>query len=585
MNEEISNIENKDDKTVGFRAALYFQLPKADDRLKEISEGVENLKLNSNFMTPNLTPRTSDPKTFEFYKNCISNDLLRRLEESSPIKFKSPGFNRKISEIFLLNCEKDEIEQVYSGRENKEMDETQKDKTKNAPSEINEDENPLDLKNFTKNTKNYLPKSQILDDSNYSPLMIENSNNFVNENAINLNLKINKNDSPRYQKTIKYADSKSSPIYNYYQDSSENFYQHFGHYNMNNNEKNHCTDTTKKENKENTNKNNFSNSNEFYKIPDTDHSNPQNEDFKKIFNNNVTNNNLINNEKEINNINNFPILRKLPQKLNSQNPNKLVSESSPQILGNPPKNCFNKISYNFNQDDDSNPDKNIECNKSDLEKGSEENSFNKSPPYFMKINQINSHTFNEKNQGNIPPNFMDYGMHPNEYFKNSMTNNHHQNSEYVNNNIFDNSYQGFLPPNFKSLNNEPFKNILNSNMHVQQNTGYTNESNFNPPNGMNSNVFNMNNPNLDFNNNEQMKNQFWQKNFGKKKYNNNFPDLMKNNNNSKVPDINGIQSSSKYDPEEYIVEMFGKRGWICDACNNFNYESKFFLLKNFFLKI
>ena len=26
--------------------------------------------------------------------------------------------------------------------------------------------------------------------------------------------------------------------------------------------------------------------------------------------------------------------------------------------------------------------------------------------------------------------------------------------------------------------------------------------------------------------------------------------------------------------DEYTIEMFGRRGWICEGCNNFNYESR-----------
>ena len=26
--------------------------------------------------------------------------------------------------------------------------------------------------------------------------------------------------------------------------------------------------------------------------------------------------------------------------------------------------------------------------------------------------------------------------------------------------------------------------------------------------------------------------------------------------------------------DDYTVEMFGRRGWICQGCNNFNYESR-----------
>jgi hypothetical protein len=30
----------------------------------------------------------------------------------------------------------------------------------------------------------------------------------------------------------------------------------------------------------------------------------------------------------------------------------------------------------------------------------------------------------------------------------------------------------------------------------------------------------------------------------------------------------------KFEKKDYIVEMFGRRGWICSLCNNFNYETR-----------
>ena len=27
-------------------------------------------------------------------------------------------------------------------------------------------------------------------------------------------------------------------------------------------------------------------------------------------------------------------------------------------------------------------------------------------------------------------------------------------------------------------------------------------------------------------------------------------------------------------PEDYLLEMFGRKGWICRLCNNFNYETR-----------
>ena len=34
------------------------------------------------------------------------------------------------------------------------------------------------------------------------------------------------------------------------------------------------------------------------------------------------------------------------------------------------------------------------------------------------------------------------------------------------------------------------------------------------------------------------------------------------------------EENSKLNETEYLVEMFGKRGWICILCNNFNYETR-----------
>ena len=35
-----------------------------------------------------------------------------------------------------------------------------------------------------------------------------------------------------------------------------------------------------------------------------------------------------------------------------------------------------------------------------------------------------------------------------------------------------------------------------------------------------------------------------------------------------------LEAKKKKIDDEYTVEMFGRRGWICEGCNNFNYESR-----------
>lgn len=65
-------------------------------------------------------------------------------------------------------------------------------------------------------------------------------------------------------------------------------------------------------------------------------------------------------------------------------------------------------------------------------------------------------------------------------------------------------------------------------------------------------------------------------------FNNNKKDNKKENEKSVTsPNLNGNQKTKKNKKkkkkkieDEYTVEMFGRRGWICEGCNNFNYESR-----------
>ena len=59
--------------------------------------------------------------------------------------------------------------------------------------------------------------------------------------------------------------------------------------------------------------------------------------------------------------------------------------------------------------------------------------------------------------------------------------------------------------------------------------------------------------------------------------NNNDKNLTENkNHDDMVPKKKNKKKKKKKVDEEYIFEMFGRRGWICEGCNNFNYESRKF---------
>ena len=55
------------------------------------------------------------------------------------------------------------------------------------------------------------------------------------------------------------------------------------------------------------------------------------------------------------------------------------------------------------------------------------------------------------------------------------------------------------------------------------------------------------------------------------KNSNNIPNKTKNEVNLDKGEINRKSSS---DNSEYLIEMFGRKGWICILCNNFNYETR-----------
>ncbi len=659
MNDDINkNLSSKDEKNPGFRAALYFQLPKIDDRLKEISEGVENLKLNSNFITPNMTPRTSDPKTIEYYKNCISIDLLKRLEEGSPLKCNTPGLDRKISEIFLMNCDKDEMN-FYNENINKiintnilgereENIQNLRKSSKDETSEIFFDEN---LKNFNQKTKNYLPKTKMTEDCN-----IQNNSkieSFFDDNyesgkaAIPIYFKINRSESPRINKPIKYADSKSSPIYNYYNDSSEYFSQFFaGNYNNNNviEKYNPINNDVLKierfgimDNENNSNLNNkkfnnyYSDENTenfkgFTKLDYNEYNNlnnnmKNNNDFKSSFNNSMNldnsnnnisgnnNNDYINLEENnaSNNINdrfkNYPILNKLPQKNIDLNKKREKEEQNNKIIinGKSLNNSTNEIKED-NQND---------IKSSEIERGinnsikEESNNIDNKTPInqsknsgnFRKLNYIRAQK--EMINGFIPNNNSNNSLtniHADGYFTIPSKNGNNKTDanmkspngnfmNFNNNNGKQNDRNYFNYMNLLQNFNFLPENLNNMNSIFKINNNYLNGDvieNGNDKNFYNNNInyknHQINNPNFDLNYNEQIKNQFWKKNFGKKKnpynnYSSGNKNSDENNNDGNI--YQNSNYTSKFDPEEYIVEMFGKRGWICDACNNFNYESKF----------
>ena len=152
------------------------------------------------------------------------------------------------------------------------------------------------------------------------------------------------------------------------------------------------------------------------------------------------------------------------------------------------------------------------------------------------INTINSITSPKGDSTNETPNYNDFN-----FFSNNNNNNNNKSPE-INNNLninYDNN---------NNNNNNYIFNFQKLNYGLEQGENQLNQ----------------------FPNFTQMTLNSFPTNYQNQLYFQN--NIMLNNDNSN----NRIQQNqiSKLNPEDYIFEKFGKRGWQCEKCNNFNFESK-----------
>ena len=226
---------------------------------------------------------------------------------------------------------------------------------------------------------------------------------------------------------------------------------------------------------------------------------------------------------------------------------------------------------------------------------------------------------NENNKNKIKQN-----LNPilNEMVKNNQMNENNINEN--NSNIIKNNY--YIPQQNINLNNENYSDYTNKNLYSYY--GSTSQylsrhMNNNNPININDNDFqiNKNNNNNNFNNSEMFKqineinnqqkiffeyqklqelqkirenqekmnqnNNFYQNKFIQNQNfpfqnfnninNNTFQNINKNEQNEIKKKNNKIKldkNGKPYKEEDYIIEMFGRVGWICEQCNNFNYDTR-----------
>lgn len=518
-----------------FKSALFIKVPS--------SEGFD-YKRNSidYFNTPTVTPRTSDVN----FKNFISSDLMRRLEENSPIKSQNSfDINRKFSELCLVSCETkneendDEIissnnqknsivklENVNSGTENfnsSESNESRNDGKEVKDKVSGESENVINaMKNLK--AKNFMLKTQILKPQNEYFITEEESeesspnNTFFPKHvqAVDNNHKMNREPdslfgnmmnfgnsnftqpgfvSPNYNsKQTKTTRKDSSPFYSYYNDTSG----YLGH--------------------------NFHD--EFNKNFNQDNPIPADKNYMNL---NNTNN-------YIKKVDSYSALSKIDQNKNEQF--KPQNQQQKQIY-NPTYNKFN-LDGNIN-----------------LNAYSKTNIINHNRPQP----DLKNHNFNNNfpNNGNVLNNNMYNGN------KNNFTNLNNINPNKVNINQFDstNSFQ-MKHSNFNKGGEEE---TYDDQDYIELNNKQISHNNLNNPYSIPSNLNYLNPNNLK--DQELIYNYMMNKDTPNKpntKNSSTSPNTLTNNNSNNQTTISN--------EEDYIVEMFGRKGWICELCNNFNYESK-----------
>ena len=198
-----------------------------------------------------------------------------------------------------------------------------------------------------------------------------------------------------------------------------------------------------------------------------------------------------------------------------------------------------------------------EINNGEQENYSVKNNLNSN--LISELNNINNSSINKSNN-----NFVNKNL--NERKDNSST--QINNFNFININDFNNNF------NLQNNNiNNLFINTQNDNQNnfIRQCIPFLNANLFFPPN-MYQNINNFNNfqinnynPNYNFNfnyNQSQPKYNFCPNfYYENKKMNKNGAQNIKIKKNKKIID-------------DYTLEMFGRKGWICQECNNFNYETR-----------
>ena len=276
-----------------------------------------------------------------------------------------------------------------------------------------------------------------------------------------------------------------------------------------------------------------------------------------IQNNNICANNINKDQGEQTELNNFNIEFFLPKDLKE---NLEVGEE-----------CLSDNESNF-KNEESSSIQNTNLNNFN----SFDNQFTNYNIFGLNNNEVMNKNNLEKNQ-----NVNDIQINNNDFFSNNPINNYNNQKELNDNcNLNKNIYENKISGGFNDLSN-PTNFFINQEKEQQMNIPFDNNQN---------NYLSQNNPNLLwrnqfpnnqlFLNNNNYINPINQINFNFNQIQPpsnelpffDFQNKFNNNNFDSTP--NEFKKRKKKIIDDYTIEMFGRRGWICELCNNFNYETR-----------
>ena len=253
-----------------------------------------------------------------------------------------------------------------------------------------------------------------------------------------------------------------------------------------------------------------------------------------------------------------------------------------------PKDIYKNIAGDEENTDNNNNGNIINNNNLNLNQNDDNSSYN-----LKESNDFESSKKNDINDKNLNLNQNNIAGFGN-IFQNTIDNNEDSNQEF-NNNIskierrdfgtrdnFNQDNNSFSATNNNNNdNNFPMNNSNNTSINLQYGNNNIINDNFCSPNNSNlmnhpqatnnrqlfshqNNLINQNITNNYLINNNEIPGFLYQNQFQ-----NISPQLFQINENK-----NNNKTKKKKVFDEYITEMFGRRGWICDLCNNFNYETR-----------